>query len=60
MNLYFCHQCVLNIFKIKLDILSFRDRLYILLEKKLNGVIELRYKMLNIDNIRNINYSQMV
>ena len=44
-NSCFCHYCGWNIFKMKLETLNFWDQFDILLEKRLSGVAELRYKM---------------
>ncbi len=45
-NSYFCHYCGWNIFKMKLESLSFRDSSGIQSEKRLSSVAELRYTML--------------
>ena len=46
LNSYFCCYFGRDSIKLKLESLSFRDRFDILLEKRLIGVAELRYKRL--------------
>ena len=40
LNSCFCYYCGWNSFKMKLESVSFQDRLVILLEKRLGGVAE--------------------